>query len=105
MNAIVSIGGKQYNVKPGDKILVEKIDKNPGEEIVIKDVLWLKKDNNEIIVGKPTIENAKITANVISHKPGPKLIIFKKRSKKGYKKKIGHRQKYTEIEIKDIKYE
>jgi large subunit ribosomal protein L21 len=101
MQAIILIAGKQYNVKEGDKIIVNKIDKPSGSEVEISDVLMIKKDG-EVIFGSPTVKNAKVMLEVVRHTRGPKIVVFKKRPKKGYKKKIGHRQYLTELKVKNI---
>jgi len=95
MIAVIQTGGKQYLVKKGDKIKIEKIDKEG--EIEFTDVLLV--DDN---IGKPTIKNAKVVAKILNQGKGDKVIVFKYKSKKRYKKKAGHRQPYTEIQIKDI---
>ncbi|MFN3966301.1 MAG: 50S ribosomal protein L21 [Endomicrobiia bacterium] len=101
MQAVILIGGKQYNVKEDDKILVNKIDKHLGTEIEISDVLMLKK-NGETIFGTPTVKDAKVLLEVVKQTRGPKIIVFKMRPKKGYRKKIGHRQYLTELKVKNI---
>ncbi|MDI6641689.1 MAG: 50S ribosomal protein L21 [Elusimicrobiota bacterium] len=101
MYAIIAIGGNQYKVTEGGKITVNKINKNVGEEIEFTNVLLIKKDG-EAITGNPTIPNAKVIGEISKHNRGEKIIVFKKRPKKGYKKKIGHRQYLTELMIKKI---
>lgn len=101
MFAIVQTGGKQYRVEAGDVILVEKLIADAGADIVIDQVLMIG-DGDNVTIGRPVVEGAKVTAQVVSQAKGPKVIVFKKRSKKGYKKTQGHRQKYTELKIKDI---
>ncbi len=101
MQAVIIIGGRQYNVKEGQKILVNKINKSIAQELEVSDVLMVKK-NGEVIFGNPTVKDVKVVLEVISHKRGPKIIVFKKRPKKGYKKTIGHRQYLTELKVKSI---
>ena len=101
MNAVISIGGRQYTVKEGDSILVQKIDKKAGEEVTIDRVLMLKRDK-ETLIGRPLVEGAAVSAKVVAQTRGPKLTVFKKRSKKGYKKTIGHRQDLTKLLIEKI---
>ncbi len=103
MLAVIKTGGKQYLVQPGDKIKVEKLDKKEGEEILFSDVLLVEKNPKKIEIGKPFVEGVKVQAKVLKHGKGEKLIIFKYKPKKRYKRKIGHRQPYTEIEITGIK--
>ena len=101
MLAIIKTGGKQYIVKPGDKLKVEKIDKKEGEEIIFSDVLLIEKDK-KIEIGMPLLK-AEVKAKILSHGKGDKIIIFKYKAKKRESKKTGHRQPYTEIEIVGIK--
>lgn len=102
MLAIIKTGGKQYLVQPGDKIRVEKLDKKEGAEIALSDVLLLEK-NKKLEIGSPKVKEAKVEAKVLKHGKGEKLIIFKYKAKKRYRRKMGHRQPYTEIEILGIK--
>ncbi|MBI2050141.1 MAG: 50S ribosomal protein L21 [Candidatus Staskawiczbacteria bacterium] len=102
MLAVIKTGGKQYLVSPGDKIKVEKLDKKEGSEIAFSDVLLLEK-NRKLEIGTPKIKTAKVEAKILKHGKGQKLIIFKYKAKKRYKRKIGHRQPYTEVEITAIK--
>ncbi|MCD6489252.1 MAG: 50S ribosomal protein L21 [Thermodesulfobacterium sp.] len=101
MLAVIKTGGKQYIIKPGDRLKVEKIEGEVGDIIEINEVLLVKKDE-DIKIGKPLVEGAKVKASIVEQGKGPKVIVFKKRAKKGYKRKRGHRQFYTTIEIKEI---
>ena len=101
MYAIVRTGGKQYKVEEGQKIVVEKIEAEPGQEIVLEEVLMVSGEGNKIF-GKPLVEGAKVIARVVEQKKGEKIIVFKKKPKKGYKKKIGHRQLLTVLQIEKI---
>lgn len=101
MLAVIKTGGKQYIIKPGDQLKVEKIEGKVGDIVEIDKVLLVKKDDN-IIIGKPLVEGALVKASIVEQGKAPKVIVFKKRPKKGYKKKRGHRQLYTTIEIKEI---
>jgi large subunit ribosomal protein L21 len=101
MIAIIKTGGKQYLVKPGDKLKVEKLDKKEGEVFSFSDVLLTEK-SNKVEVGTPMLK-AEVTAKVLSHGKGDKVIVFKYKAKKRESKKIGHRQPYTEVEITGIK--
>ena len=102
MLAVIKTGGKQYLVTPGDKIKVEKLDVEEGKELSFSEVLLCDK-NRKIEIGNPFVKGAIVTAKVLRHGKGEKLIIFKYKPKKRYKRKIGHRQQFTEIEIKEIK--
>ncbi|OGS20399.1 MAG: 50S ribosomal protein L21 [Elusimicrobia bacterium RIFOXYA2_FULL_39_19] len=104
MYAIVLIGNKQYKVSEGESILVDKLLKNDGEELVIESVLMINKES-ESIIGNPSIKNAKVIAEVTTQTKGPKVISFKRRRKKGYKKTRGHRTELTELKIKKIQVE
>jgi len=100
--AVIKTGGKQYVVKPGDRLKVEKIEGNPGELVEIKEVL-LVNSGEDLKIGTPFIDSAVVTAEIIEQGRSPKIIVFKKKPKKGYKRKKGHRQHFTTIEIKEIK--
>ena len=101
MLAILKTGGKQYLVSPGDKLKVEKIDAEAGKEITLGEVL-LCDDGKKVEIGSPLVKGASVKAKVLGDGKGDKLIIFKYKSKKRYKRKIGHRQPFTEIEIVSI---
>ena len=98
MLAVIKTGGKQYLVKPGDKIKIEKIEKKEGEEVIFDQVLLLEK-NRKLEIGRPLISGAKLTAKVLKQGKGKKVIIFKYKPKTRYKKKAGHRQLFTEVKI------
>ncbi|WP_022854164.1 50S ribosomal protein L21 [Thermodesulfatator atlanticus] len=101
MYAVIKTGGKQYKVKPGDTLRVEKLPGDPGQEIEITDVLLVAEGDN-LKVGQPTVEGAKVVATILEQGRSKKIIVFKKKRRKNYKKKRGHRQYYTEIQIKEI---
>ena len=98
MLAIIKTGGKQYVVQPGDKIKVEKLDVEAGKEVTFSEVLLTDK-NKKVEIGAPLGKGAKVSAKIVRHGKGEKLIIFKYKPKKRYKRKIGHRQQFTEVEI------
>ncbi|HUW71622.1 MAG TPA: 50S ribosomal protein L21 [Candidatus Humimicrobiaceae bacterium] len=98
MLAVIRTGGKQYLVSPGQKIKIEKIDKKEGSEIAFNEVLLLEK-NKKIEIGTPLIKGAKVFGKIIRQGKGKKIIIFKYKAKTRYKKKAGHRQLFTEVEI------
>lgn len=104
MIAVIKTGGKQYLVSPGQKIKIEKINKKEGEEIIFDKVLLLKK-GNKLEIGTPLVKGAKVIGKVILHGKGKKIIVFKYKPKTRYKKKQGHRQLFTEVEIKTINLE
>jgi len=101
MLAIIKTGGKQYFVKPGDKIKIEKVKEKEGKEITFKEVLLVEK-NKKLEIGTPLVKGAKVIGKVLSQGKGKKIIILKYKPKTRYKKKMGHRQLYTEVEITKI---
>jgi len=101
MLAVIKTGGKQYIVKKGDKIKIEKIKEPQGQEIVFDQVLLVEKAN-KVKIGTPFVEGAKVTGKVLEHGKGEKIIVFKYKPKKRYRKKQGHRQPYTLVEITKI---
>ncbi|MHC2994222.1 MAG: 50S ribosomal protein L21 [Candidatus Atribacteria bacterium] len=102
MQAVIATGGKQYWVKEGDIIRVEKIDQEKGKKIEFNQVLMVNKEG-EYIIGRPLVEKAKVTGKVLNQGKAKKIIVFKYKSKKKYRKKTGHRQPYTEVLIEKIK--
>ena len=100
MYAVIKHGGKQYKVKVGDILELDRIDAEPKSTIEINEVLLVKSDETKI--GTPTVENAKVIAEVINHARGKKVIIFKKRRRKDSKKKRGFRRDFTRVKIKEI---
>lgn len=101
MYAVFETGGKQYRVSTGDFVFVEKVDGEPGDEVVLDKVL-LVSNKGEVQVGKPYIEGAKVVAKVAKQGKQKKLIVFKYKAKKNYRKKQGHRQPYTKLSIESI---
>lgn len=99
MFAVIKTGGKQYLVEPGKKIKIEKI--NNKTEVTFSEVLLLEK-NKKIEIGTPLVKGAKVMAKVIQQGKGKKVIAFKFKAKKRYKRKQGHRQPFTEVEITKI---
>ena len=99
--AIIKTGGKQYRVAEGETLKVEKLTAKAGEEIKIDDVIFAKTDG-KAHTGRPKITGASVTAQVIRQLRAPKIIVFKQRQKKVYKKTQGHRQYLTELRIKQI---
>ncbi|MBI4992150.1 MAG: 50S ribosomal protein L21 [Candidatus Harrisonbacteria bacterium] len=101
MFAVVETGGKQYRVFPGQKLKVEKLDAAPGASLTLDKVL-LVADGENVQVGAPYVSGAKVEAKVLEQGRGDKKIIFKYHSKTRYKKKKGHRQHFTELEIVSV---
>jgi large subunit ribosomal protein L21 len=102
MYAIVEIAGQQFKVQKDQKIFVHRLDAEAGQKIEFDKVL-LVDNGGKITLGAPAIEGAKITAQVNDHVKGDKVIVFRKKRRKGYRKKNGHRQAFTSITISDIK--
>jgi large subunit ribosomal protein L21 len=102
MFAVVETGGKQYKVSPGQTVEVEKLPALPGDTVELGQVLLISTDDQQTLIGTPTLEDAKIVARVTQIKRGPKIIVFKYKSKSRYRRKNGHRQDYTTLTIQDI---
>lgn len=103
MKAIIDIQGQQHIITPGDIIQVNRYEtKLVGELIEIKNILFIK-NNEDIKIGTPFLENYYVKAKILEHKRGKKIIIFKKKRRKGYEKKQGHRQNLSVIKIEEIK--
>ncbi len=101
MYAIIATGGKQYRVREGDTLLVEKLAVEPGEVVEIDQVLAVEKDG-ELRVGSPVVEGARVILKAVRHGRGPKIIVFKYKPKKNYRRKKGHRQPFTEVIVEKI---
>jgi len=101
MYAVIETGGKQYRVSEGDVIRIEKLPEKVGESVEFTKVLAISKDG-KLSVGKPWLEGSKVTAKVLQHGKTDKIIVFKYKPKKNYRRKQGHRQPFTEIQIEKI---
>ncbi len=99
--AAIETGGKQYRVSPGDVLRVERLAAAAGETVTLKPVLALCK-GAELKVGAPHLADAKVSATVLRHLRGPKVVSYKQKRRKGYSRKKGHRQELTEIKIEGI---
>ena len=102
MYAIMKTGGKQYKVNPGDLIKIDKIEGDVGNDFIFEEILMVVDDNNNLQIGRPFIEGAKISGVITKQTKGEKIIVFKSKRRKGYKRKTGHRQLLTEVKIKEI---
>ena len=102
MYAIVDIAGQQFKVEKGTKLFVNRLKDELGSEVNFEKILLIDNEN-ELTIGKPTVESALVSAKVLGHCKGDTVLVFKKKRRKGYQKLNGHRQSYTEIEIQDIK--
>ena len=101
MYAVIETGGKQYKVNEGDIIFVEKLDVNEGDTVTFDRVKAVSV-GTEFKVGAPTVEGAAVTAKVVANGKGKKIYVMKYKAKKNEKKKIGHRQPYTKVQILSI---
>ena len=101
MYAIIRTGGKQYQVAPGEHVRVEKLGGEVGDTVELADVL-LVADGEDVKIGQPVVEGAKVTAQIVEQGKAKKVLVFKKKRRKGYKVKRGHRQLFTALEIKEI---
>ncbi len=101
MYAIVEIAGQQFKVAKDQKVYVHRLQEEEGAKVSFNNVLLLS-DGSTVTVGAPAIEGAEVTAKILGHLKGDKVIVFKKKRRKGYKKKNGHRQFLTEIQIESI---
>ena len=102
MWAVIETGGKQYRVKEGDVIAVEKMEANEGEKVSFDKVLMIGRDDSTVSFGTPYLENAKVEAQVLKQGKGRKIIVFKYKKRKNYRKKKGHRQLLTLVKIEKI---
>ena len=101
MYAVVETGGKQYRVQAGDTLEVEKLDAEVGASVELDQVLAVS-DGKELAVGTPKLEEAKVTSTVLDQIRGPKVVNFTKKRRKGYKRKVGHRQSLTVLKVESI---
>ena len=101
MYAIVEMAGQQFKVAKDQKVFVHRLDSNEGDAVIFDNVLLID-DNGAITIGAPAIDGASVQAKVLRHLKGDKVIIFKKKRRKGYKVKNGHRQSFTEILVEEI---
>ena len=101
MHAIIETGGKQYKVTEGDTLFIEKLEAEAGQAITFDKVLAIL-DGDKATFGAPVVEGAKVDASVVKNGKGKKVIVFKYKPKKGYRRKQGHRQPYTKVTIGKI---
>ena len=102
MYAILETGGLQFKVTEGEVLKIPKLGIEPKEEVVFENIL-LAAEKDKILIGKPYIKGAKVTAEVLANGKSPKVIVFKFKRRVKYRRKRGHRQDYTEIKINEIK--
>ncbi|MEN8144075.1 MAG: 50S ribosomal protein L21 [Gemmatimonadota bacterium] len=103
MYAIFEAAGKQFRAEPEGTLRLPTLDAEPGEKITFDEVLLAQKDDN-IMVGQPALDGASVAAEVIGHGRGDKIVVYKMKRRKGYRKKQGHRQGYTDIRVLDITF-
>ncbi|WP_055668328.1 50S ribosomal protein L21 [Desnuesiella massiliensis] len=102
MYAVLTTGGKQYRVQEGDVISVEKLNAEVDSVVELTSVLVVSKENGDLVVGKPVVEGAKVVAKVLSQGKAKKVVVFKYKPKKDYRRKQGHRQPFTKLVIEKI---
>jgi len=101
MYAIFRTGGKQFRAEPGSTIRIPSVSVEPGETITFDEVL-LGSNEGDYKIGAPLVSGAAVTAEVVKHGKGEKIIIFKHKRRKNYRRKLGHRQKFTEVRVREI---
>ncbi len=102
MYAIIEACGRQYKVAEGDVVFFEKLDTEEGKKVTFSDVV-LVADGDKVEVGSPFVKGAKVEGKVVAHGKGKKIVVFKYKPKKNYRRKQGHRQPYTKVEITAVK--
>lgn len=101
MYAIVNIAGQQFKVSPGQQIFVHRLNAGEGSEVEFKEV-YLVDNEGKVKVGTPVVEGVSVKARILAHVKGDKVLVFKKKRRKGYQKLNGHRQLFTHLEIQSI---
>jgi large subunit ribosomal protein L21 len=102
MYAVFQTGGKQFRAEPGARLRVPSLDVEPGVTVTFDRVLLAGDGEADVRVGTPVVDGASVTAEVLRHGRGDKVIVFKRKRRKGYRKKQGHRQNFTEIRIDEV---
>ncbi len=102
MYAIIQTGGKQYRVAPGDVLRVERLPGERGDEVNLDQVLLVTSDGGEVKVGTPLVANASVKGQIVRQGKAKKILVFKKKRRKGFKKTQGHRQLFTAVQIQEI---
>ncbi len=101
MYAIVKTGGKQYRVEPGQSLLVERLPENEGATVALRPLMY-RGEGDEVVLDATGLDKVKVEAKIVAHERGPKLRIFKFKPKRGYKRRTGHRQELTRLEITKV---
>jgi len=99
--AVIEQGGKQYRVHPGDVVRLERLDGSPGDELTLDRVLMVS-DEDDLKVGQPVVEGASVSGTIVEQHRARKIIVFKYKRRKQYRRKQGHRQPYTAVKIQAI---
>ncbi|GMV04213.1 MAG: 50S ribosomal protein L21 [Gemmatimonadota bacterium] len=102
MYAVFETGGKQFRAEPGARIRIPTLQAEPGEKVTFDQVLLAGAEGDNVHVGTPVVDGAKVTAEVIRHARTPKIIVYKRKRRKNYRRKQGHRQGFTEIRIDEV---
>lgn len=102
MYAVFQTGGKQFRAEPGARLRVPTLDVEPGETVTFDQVLLAGDGADDVRVGTPVVDGASVKAAVLRHGRGEKVIVFKRKRRKGYRRKQGHRQNFTEIRIDEV---
>ena len=101
-HAIIVTGGKQYRVAEGDLLFIEKLPNEAGDSVVFDQVLAILDDEKDAVIGAPTVAGASVSAKVVKNGKAKKIMVFKYKAKKNYRKRQGHRQPYTQVQIDAI---
>lgn len=101
MYAVIKTGGKQYKVSEGDEIIIEKLNVEEGATVTFDEVFAIV-DGEDVKIGQPKVNGAKVTASVVKNGKGPKIRIFKYKHKTNYRRRMGHRQPFTKVKIEKI---
>jgi large subunit ribosomal protein L21 len=102
MYAVFQTGGKQFRAEPGTRLRIPSLEAEPGATVTFDDVLLAGDGGDNVLVGTPTVEGATVKAEVLRHGRTPKIIVFKRKRRKGYRRKQGHRQGFTEIRVDEV---
>lgn len=102
MYAVFRTGGKQFRAEPGARLRIPSLDAEPGDSVEFDQILLAGDGEENVQVGTPTVDGASVKAEVLRHGRGDKVIVFKRKRRKGYRKKQGHRQNFTEIRIDEV---
>ncbi len=102
MYAVFQTGGKQFRAEPGSRLRIPSLEAEPGQTVTFDRVLLASDGGESVRVGTPTVEGASVKAEVLRHGRGDKVVVFKRKRRKGYRKKQGHRQNFTEIRIDEV---